>query len=142
MLAVYLAAHARNGLNRGIRSLLHALSQNNGVCSRRQVLHTLMDHRLGQNRRRGSSVSGHVVGLRCHFLYKLCAHILKGILQLDLLRNGNTVVGNQGSAVLLVKHYVSSLGSKGHSYSICQLVYTGLQCSSSLYAILNFLCHF
>ena len=126
LLAVYLLAHLGNGLNSTVGSLFHTFSQDNGICACRKILHARIDHRLSQNGCGGSTVTCHVIGLGSHFLHQLGAHIFECVLQLDLLCDGNAVVGDQGSAERLIQYYVSSFGSKGYSDGICQLVYTGL----------------
>ena len=81
-----------------------------------------MDHCLRQNGSCGGSVSGHIIGLGSYFLDQLRAHVLKRILQLDLLGDGHTVVGDQRSAKGLIQDNVSSLWSKSYSYGICQFI--------------------
>ena len=42
-------------------------------------------------------------------LNKLCAHVLESVVQLDLLSDGNTVVGDQRSAELLIQNNIAAL---------------------------------
>ena len=55
-------------------------------------------------------------------LHELRAHVLKRILQLDLLGDGHAVVGDQRSAELLVQHDVAALGAKGDLHGIGQRI--------------------
>src|SRR5581483_11681775 len=64
------------------------------------------------DRRGGGAVAGDVVGLGGDLLEELRAHVLERVLQLDLLGDGYAIVGNQGSAKLLVEHHVTALRSK------------------------------
>ena len=98
-----------------------------GVGAGGHVLHALADEGLGQQGGGGGAVAGHVVGLGGDFLHQLGAHVLKGVFQLDFLGDGHAVVGDQGSAELLVQHHVAALGAQGDLYGICQLVDAGLQ---------------
>ena len=52
-----------------------------------------------------------IVGLGCYFLHQLCAHVLKRVCQLDLLRNGHTIVGNERSTEGFIQNYVSAFRS-------------------------------
>ena len=65
----------------------------------------------GQQGGGGGAVAGHVVGLGGDLLDQLRAHVLKGIVQLNLLGDGHAVVGDEGSAELLVQHHVAALGT-------------------------------
>ena len=58
------------------------------------VLETLLENALGQNRRGRGPVAGDGRGLRRHFLDHLGAHILKGVFQLDFLGHGDAVLGH------------------------------------------------
>ena len=100
-----------------------------------------MDHGLGQQGGGGGTVAGHVVGLGGDLLHQLGAHVLKGVLQLDLLGDGNTVVGDKGSAELLVQHHVAALGAQGDLYSIGQLVDALLQSLAGLLAVADNFSH-
>ena len=126
---------ALDGLDSGCGGLLDALSHNHGVCARGEVLQTFVDHRLCEHGRAGGAVACDVVGLGGDFLDELCAHVLKRILKLDLLRDGHAVVGDQGSAELLVKHYVASLGAEGYFNGICKLVHAMLNSLACVFAV-------
>ncbi len=141
LLAVYFLAHLGNSLYSAVGSLLHTLSQDNGVGACRQVLHTGVYHRLCQYGSCGGSVSCHVVGLGGYLFYKLCAHVLKSVSQLDLLCNGHTVIGDQGSPEGLIQHHISSFGSQCHSHGVSQLIDAGLQCRTGLCSVFDFFCH-
>ena len=100
-----------------------------------------MEDGLSQHRSGGGTVARHIVGLYGNLFYKLCAHVLKGVLKLDFLGDGNAVVIDKGSAVFFIQHYISSLRSQGYFYGIGQNVYAGLQRAASFLAILKLLCH-
>ena len=52
------------------------------------------DDRLGEHGRRGGAVAGDVVGLRGDFAHHLGAHVLELVLELDLLGDGDAVLGD------------------------------------------------
>ena len=81
--------------------------------------------RLSQQGRGGGAVAGSVVGLGGNFLDELCAHILKGVVKLDLLGNGHAVVGDERSAELFVQNNVAAFGAEGDFYCVSQLVDAG-----------------
>jgi hypothetical protein len=64
-------------------------------CSLRAFLHD----RLRQNRCGCGAVTGEVGGLRRDLAYHLRAHILELVLELDLLGDGNAVLGDARRAV-------------------------------------------
>ena len=136
-----LGAHLAKGFNCSVAGLLHALTEYHGICACFQVLHTFIDHCLSKDSSCGGTVTGHVIGLCGNFLYKLCAHVLELVLKLDLLCNGNTVVGDKGCAIGLVKDHVPSLGSQSNSDGIRQLINTGFKSGSGLRAIFDFFSH-
>ena len=100
-----------------------------------------MDDGLGQQGGGGGAVSGHIVGLGGDLLHQLSAHVLKGVLQLDLLGDGHAVVGDEGGAELLRQHHVAALGAHGDLYSVGQLVHALFQSLAGLLAVANDLSH-
>ena len=70
------------------------------------------DDRLGQHGRGGGAVAGDVVGLRGHFAHHLRAHVLELVLELDLLGDGDAVLGDARRAEALVDHDVAALGAE------------------------------
>ena len=77
------------------------------------VLRAFAIDRLGQHRRRRGAVAGDVRRLARHFLDHLRAHVLERILQLDLLRDGDAVLGDRRRPELLVEDDVASLRARG-----------------------------
>ena len=63
------------------------------------------------------------------------------ILKLDLLCDGNTVVGDQRSAELLVEDNVSALRSESDLNRICELIYACEKSGSCICAVKNILSH-
>ena len=139
--AVDLLGVVLHGSHGGLNGLGDALLHDDGVGAGGQVLQALVNDGLGQQSGGGGAVAGHVVGLGGDFLHQLGAHVLKGVLQLDLLGDGHAVVGDEGSAELLVQHHIAALGAQSDLNGIGQLVDAGLQSLAGLVAPLDQLRH-
>ena len=100
-----------------------------------------MDHGLSQQGSGGGAVTGNIVGLGGNLLHQLSAHVLKGIGQLHFLGDADAVIGEEGSAVLLIQNHVAALGAQGDLNSIGQLINTGLQSLAGFIAAHNELRH-
>src|SRR2546425_9610394 len=72
------------------------------------VAEALSEDGLRQHGGGGRAVTGDVGGLGRHFLQHLGAHVLVGVLQLDLLGDGDAVLGDRGAAELLVDDDVAA----------------------------------
>ncbi|KMS65550.1 hypothetical protein BVRB_034830, partial [Beta vulgaris subsp. vulgaris] len=70
--------------------------------------------RLGQHGRGGGAVAGRVSGLGGDFAHHLRAHVLELVVELDLLGDGDAVLGDAGSAERLVEHDVAALRAERH----------------------------
>ena len=139
--AVDLLAVGLDGLDGGGGGLSNALLHDHGIGAGGQVLQTLADDGLSQQGSGGGTVASHVVGLGGDFLHQLSAHVLKGIGQLDLLGDGHAVVGDQGSAELLIQHHIAALGTQGDLHGVGQLIDALLQSLAGLFAVANNLSH-
>ena len=89
-----------------------ALLEEHGVGAGGDVAHALVDDRLGQDGGGGGAVTGDVVGLGRGFLEELRAHVREVVLELDLLGDGDAVVGDGRGAELLVEGDVAALGTE------------------------------
>ena len=136
-----LLAVSLDGLNSLGNSLAHAAADIHGVCTGGDILHALGDHGLCQNGCGGGAVACCVVGLGSDFTHQLCAHVLELVLQLDLLRDGDTIVGDDRGAELLAQHHVAALGAQGDLNGVCQGIDTGTQCLAGILALLDLLSH-
>ena len=120
---------------------LDAPADAHGVSPGGHVAEALVDHGLSQEGGGGGAVAGHVVGLGGHFLHELRAHILKGVLELDLLGDGHAVVGDEGRAELLLQDHVAALGPQGDLHGVGQLIEAALQRFAGFFAVFQLLCH-
>ena len=91
------------------------------------VAQALVDHGPGQHGGGGGAVTGDVVGLLGDFLDQLGADLLVGVLELDLLGDGDAVVGDRGGAPLLLEHDVAALGAEGDANGVGELVHPALE---------------
>jgi hypothetical protein len=75
-------------------------------------LQAFLDDRLGQNGGGGGAVAGLVIGALGHFLDHLRAHVLELVGKLDLLGDGDAVLGDARRAERLVDDHVAALGAQ------------------------------
>ena len=105
------------------------------------VAQALADHRLGEHGRGRRTVTGDVVGLLRDLLDELGADLLVGVLELDLLGDGHTVVGDRGGAPLLLEDDVAALGAERDLDRVGEGVHTLLQPAAGLLVESNQLRH-
>ena len=79
-------------------------------------LGAFLDDRVGEHRRGGGAVAGHVVRLLGDLAHHLRAHVLELVLELDLLGDGDAVLGDARRAERLVEHDVAALGAERHAH--------------------------
>ena len=72
-----------------------------------------MDDRLTEDSSGGGAVAGDVVGLGGDLLRELRADVLERVFQLDVLGDGDAVVGDRRRAELLLQDDVAALGTEG-----------------------------
>ena len=109
-----LAAHACQLLNHGAYRGVDAPLDVHRVVPCGDELHALSVDRLGEDRCGGGAVTGFVSGLACDLFDHGGAHVLKGVLELDLFRHRDAVFGDRGCAEALLRDDVAPLGSEGH----------------------------
>ena len=110
-----------------VRREIDAALEQHGVGAGGDVAHALADDGLGQDGRGGGAVAGDVVGLGGGLLEQLRAHVGEVVLELDLLGDGDAVVGDGRGAVLLVEGDVAALGAERGLDRVGQGVHTLLQ---------------
>ncbi len=125
-----------------VGGLLNATAQGDRVGAGNHVLQTLVNQRLGQHGGGGGAVAGDVVGLLGDFLDQLGADALVRILEIDLLGDGNTIIGDGGSAIGLVQHHVATLGTQRDLDGVGELVEAREHSLTSFLVVRNDLCHF
>ena len=78
------------------------------------------DDGVSQHGRGGGAVTGLVGGLGGDLAHHLGAHVLELVLELDLLGDGDAVLGDAGRAERLVEHDVAALGAERHLHGIAE----------------------
>ncbi|MGY4167034.1 hypothetical protein ACVIM8_001107 [Bradyrhizobium sp. USDA 4529] len=87
-------------------------------------LGALADDGLRQHGRGGGAVTGGIVGLGSDLAQHLRAHVLELVVELDLLGDGDAVLGDAGSAEALLDDDVAALGAERHLHSVGEHVDT------------------
>ena len=122
-----------DGLDDGLDGGLDALLQTHRVGAGGDVAQTLAHERLGQHGGGGGAVTRDVVGLLGDLLDQLGADLLVGVLELDLLGDGDAVVGDGGGAPLLLQDHVSALRAEGDLDGVGELVHAALETAAGLF---------
>src|SRR4030081_3064675 len=99
------------------------------------------NHRLCEHGRGCCSVASYAVGFGGNFLDELRAHVGEGISQLDLLGDGDAIVGDRRRSGQLLQHRVTAFGSQRHLDRIGQSVYAHFEQRSGVLAESEFFCH-
>ena len=120
--------------NHEINSLLNPPAEKSAISSGSYVLDALANHRTSNNGRRCGTVSGDIVCLGGNFLQKLRAHIFKRILQLDLLGNGYTVIGDCRGAELFLQNHIASFGAECDPYCIRYFIHSALHSAACFFS--------
>src|SRR5262245_52504414 len=81
-------------------------------------LGSFLDDRGRKHGRGGGAVAGRVSRLGRDFAHHLGAHVLELVLELDLLGDGDAVLGDAGSAERLFEHDVAALRAEGDPHRI------------------------
>src|SRR5664280_1795933 len=111
---------------------LDALLQAHRVGAGGHVAQAFAHQRLGQDGGGGGAVTGDVVGLLRDFLDELGPDLLVRVLELDLLGDAHTVVGDGGSTPLLLQDDVAALRAERHPYRVSELVHAPLESAARL----------
>ena len=125
----------------GLDGGLDALLERHRVGAGGHVAQALADHGPGQHGGGGGAVTGDVVGLLGDLLDELGADLLVGVLELDLLGDGDAVVGDRGGAPLLLEHDVAALRAEGDADGVGELVHAALERPTGLLVEGDDLCH-
>ncbi len=96
----------------GLDGLVDAALEGGGVRAGGNGLDAFAVDGLGEHGGGGGAVAGDVRGLGGDFLHDLGAHVFDRILELDLLGDGDAVLGDGGRAELLFDDDVAALGAK------------------------------
>jgi len=127
LLVLHLFADGAELLDDRLDGAVDAALQLGRVRTRGDVLQALAVNRFGQDRRGRGAVAGHVAGLARHFAHQLGADVLVGVLELDLLRDRHTVLGDGRGAEFLVEDHVASGRSERRLHGLGELLHAAQQ---------------
>jgi hypothetical protein len=90
--------------------------------------------RLSEHGRRGGAVAGGVRSPGRDLAHHLGAHVLELVGELDLLGDGDAVLGDARRAVRLVEHHVAALGTERDLHGVGQNVYAAYHAGTGVAA--------
>ncbi len=122
-----LLGHAVQRFDDGFDGLVDAAFDAHRIGAGGDVAQSFLIDGQGQNGRRGSAVAGHVAGLLGDGVDQLGAHVLEGIGQVDLLADGDAVLGDGRPAETLVENDVASGRPESDAHGASQLIGAGEQ---------------
>ncbi len=140
-LAVGAATAFAQGVDDGGGGSFDAALELDGVGAGLDGPEAFANHRLSEHRRGCCSVACYAVGFGGDFLDELSAHVGEGISQLDLLGDGDAIVGDGRRSGELLQHRVTAFGSQSHLDRISQGVYAHFEQRSGVLAESEFFCH-
>src|SRR4029453_10905866 len=124
-----------------LNSLLDTALEGQGVGAGGNVAQAFLHQCLGENRSGGGTVASDVIRLLGNFLDQLSTDLLVRIVQLDLLGDGNTIVGDRGGAPLLFEDDVASTRAEGDLDGVGEDVQASLEAAACLFIKCNDLGH-
>ena len=122
--------HGNDGLDGGS----DATAKIGGVDASRDVLEGLGKDGAGEDGGGGGSIAGLVVGLAGDVHHEAGAEVLELVLELDGLGDGDTVLGDLGTAVGLLNDDIAALGTEGDGDGVGELVDTLEHCLAAIVA--------
>ncbi len=111
------------------------------VAAGRDRRHSLADDALRDHGCGRGAVADDVIGLDRSLFHKLRAHVLELVLQVDLARDRDSVIGDHRRAGDLLEDHVAPLGAQGGLDRLGELIDAGLQQVSGCGAEAKFLGH-
>jgi hypothetical protein len=141
VLAGHRRGHVAQVADRGLGARLDALLEGDRVGAGSHVLHALAHDGRAEHGGRGGAVTGDVVGLGGDLFGELGAHVLEGVLELDLLGNGDAVVDHGGRAVLAVEDDAAAAGPESYLEGFGEDVDAHLQGATGLFVEDDLLSH-
>src|SRR5262249_22002089 len=127
VLGVDLVGQAGQFLDDLVDALLDAAGEGHGVMAGGDHFEARAGDGLGQDGGGGGAVAGDVAGLAGGLLDELGAHVLVGVGQLDVLGDGDAVLGDVGAAPALVDDGVAAARAERRAHRTGQLADAGQQ---------------
>ncbi len=104
---------------------LDAANDRHRVATARDRLQTFAENELGEDRGGRGAVTGNVVRLAGGFLHQLRAHVFEWVLQFDILRDGDAVLGDGRAAPTFVQNRIAATWPERRTHGAGQLAGTG-----------------
>ena len=120
---------------------LDPCSKGNRISSGGDVAKPLVNEGLGQDGGRCRSVTSDLVGLPGDVLDQRRAHVLEGIVELNVLRDAHAVVGDRRGTPPGAEHDIATFRTEGHAYGVGKGVHAALQGAPGLFIEGNHLGH-
>ena len=133
--------HLLDLLDDDLDRLLDAALDLHRVGARHDVLGALTIDRLREHGGRRGAVARRVRRLARHLADHLRAHVLERVLEVDLLGDGDAVLGDRGRSELLVEDDVAPLGAERDLHRVGELVDAAENRLPRLLAVNNLFCH-
>ena len=105
------------------------------------VAQTLCHDHIGKQGCGGGAIACDIVGLHGCFTNELSAHVLHGILKVDLARYRNAVVGDERSAERALERNITALRTKRHLDCIGKLLNASSHTAAGICIEQNLFCH-
>jgi hypothetical protein len=126
-LALALLRHLGDGVGGCLGRGVDAALDRDGVRARGDVLQAAVEDRAGEDGGAGGAVARDVRGLLRDLLHHLGAHVLERSGEIDLLRDGDAVLGDVRAAVALREEHVVTDGTHRHGHGLHELVDAALE---------------
>ena len=104
---------------------LDAANDGHRVATTRDRLQTFAENELGEDRGGRGAVAGDIVRFAGGFLHELRAHVLERVLQLDILGDGDAVLGHGRAAPTFVEDRITATWPERRTHGAGQLAGTG-----------------
>ena len=125
----------------GVDGLVDAATDGQRVGASGDVAQAVVDDSLSEQGCGGGAVTHGVVGLGGDLLHQLGTHVLDVVLELNLLGDGNAVVGDGRGTKRALQSNVATLGAHGDGNGVGQSVDTLGELSAGIGVERNVLCH-
>ena len=108
-MALHLAGALSDLLDYRVNGEVDAALEIHRVHARGHRLHAFAEDPLGEHGRGRGAVTGNIAGLRGDLTDHLCAHVFKLVRKLNLLSDGNTILGDARCPESLVEDHIAAL---------------------------------
>ena len=119
--------HGEEFVGDDIGRLFDAALETHGVRAGSDIAQAFTNECLGKHGCSCGAVASDIVGLLGDLFNELGTDLLVGILEIDLLGDGHTIVGDRGGAPLLLENDVAALRAQGDLHGVGEHVHAALE---------------